>query len=51
MLFSYAIEGFLGWLSRFKGIGGWVGGGMGGGVDAYICIACLLQGFCIRKTR
>jgi hypothetical protein len=26
-------------------------GGMGGGVDAYICIACLRQGFCIRKTR
>jgi hypothetical protein len=23
-------EGFLGWLSRFKGMGGWVGGGMGG---------------------
>jgi hypothetical protein len=30
MLFSFAIEGFLGWLSRFKGMGGWVGGGMGG---------------------
>ena len=29
MLFSYAIEGFLGWLSRFKGMGGWAGGGMG----------------------
>ena len=23
-------EGFLGWLSRFKGMGGLVGGGMGG---------------------
>jgi hypothetical protein len=23
-------EGFLEWLSRFKGMGGWVGGGMGG---------------------
>jgi hypothetical protein len=23
-------EGFLGWVSRFKGMGGWVDGGMGG---------------------
>ena len=47
MLFSYAIEGFLGWFkvrdfiktkvfTRFKGMGGGVGGGMGGWCDVWV---------------
>jgi hypothetical protein len=68
MLFSYAIEGFLGWLSRFKLIrlrrisletlrrDGRRGGcrqvvAFAPKVAKVIIIACLRQGFCIRKTR
>jgi hypothetical protein len=67
MLFSHAFDGgifrvgfFWDWLNvhtfnhrhradrRVKGlVAEWVGRGM----DANICIACLRQGFCIRKTR
>ncbi len=53
-------EGWMGGL-RNGLMGGWVDGwfkewadGWMGGwvdVDAYICVACLRQGVCIRKTR
>jgi hypothetical protein len=39
-------EGFLGWLSRFKGMGGWVGGGMGG----WPVCECKTKGFIKTKS-
>ena len=39
-------EGFLGWLSRFKGMGGLVGGGMGGWPVCEAWVDGVMGGWC-----